>query len=54
MFSIFKKDPLDKLNSQYQSLLKQALEAQRKGDIRTYSKLTSEAESIAEKMDALK
>jgi hypothetical protein len=53
MFSLFKKDPLKKLKSEYSSLLEQALAAQRKGDIRTYSKLTSQAEEVAKKMDAL-
>ena len=54
MFSFLKKDPLPKLNKKYTALLEQALEAQRRGDIRSYSKLTSEAEEIAAKIDFLK
>jgi hypothetical protein len=54
MFSFLKKDPLSKLNKQYSSLLEQALVAQRKGDIRTYSDLSSKAEAVADKIDALK
>jgi hypothetical protein len=54
MFSFFKKDPLPKLNKQYTSLLEQALVAQRRGDIRFYSQLVSEAEEIASKIDFLK
>lgn len=54
MFSFLKKDPVSKLNKQYAIVLEQALEAQRRGDIRSYSKLTSEAEKIAEKIDYLK
>lgn len=54
MFSFLKKDPVSKLNKQYKAVLEQALEAQRRGDIRSYSELTSEAEKIAEKIDNLK
>ena len=54
MFSFLKKDPISKLNKQYAALLEQALEAQRRGDIRTYSELTSEAEKIAVELDLLK
>lgn len=54
MFSFLKKDPISKLNKQYTALLEQALEAQRRGDIRSYSELTSEAEKIADKIDVLK
>jgi len=54
MFSIFKKDPLKKLDKEYKLLLEQALQAQRKGDIRTYSKLMSEAQIVSEKIDVLK
>lgn len=53
MFSFLKKDPLAKLNKQYSSLLEQALAAQRRGDIRTYSQLTSEAEALAVEIDDL-
>lgn len=54
MFSFLKKDPASKLKKQYENLLQQALEAQRRGDIRSYSELTAEAEKVAEKMDQLK
>lgn len=53
MFEFFKKDPRSKLKKQYQALLKQALEAQRRGDIRLYSQLTAEAEQLAKKIDEL-
>ena len=46
MFSIFKKNPLKKLTQQYNAKLEQAMHAQRKGDIRSYSMLTAEAEQI--------
>jgi len=46
MFSIFKPDPIKKLNKLLSIKLEQAMLAQRKGDIRTYSQLSSEAEQI--------
>lgn len=54
MFSFLKKDPLAKLNKQYTALLEQALAAQRKGDIRTYSDLSAQAETVAKEIDVLK
>jgi len=54
MFAMFKKDPLKKLKQQHEDLSTRAFQAQRNGDIRGYSELTAEAESIKEKMDALK
>jgi len=47
MFSFLKKDPSAKLNKQYEDLLKKAVLAQRNGDIRTYSQLTTEAQELA-------
>lgn len=46
MFSIFKKDPIKKLNKLYESKLEEAMYAQRKGDIKSYSMITVEAEKI--------
>ena len=54
MFSIFKKSPADKLKKEYGRLLESAMQAQRKGDIRSYSDLTDQAEQVLTKMDALK
>jgi hypothetical protein len=53
MFSFFKKDPLKELNKQYLQKLEQAMHAQRNGDIRSYSMLTSEAEDILRKIEGL-
>ena len=53
MFSFLKKDPLKTLNKQYLQKLEEAMHAQRNGDIRSYSMLTSEAEDILKKIDAL-
>ena len=46
MFNIFKSNPINKLNKQYQQLLTQGMEAQRNGDIRKYAELTEQAEKI--------
>jgi|TARA_B110000881_G_C18489945_1_gene471245 hypothetical protein len=53
MFSIFKKDPIKKLNKAYEAKLEQAMFAQRNGDIKSYSLITAEAEKIAEEIKKL-
>jgi len=53
MFSFFKKDPLKALNKQYFQKLEQAMQAQRNGDIRSYSMISSEAEELRMKIEAL-
>ncbi len=53
MFSIFKKDPLKKLNKSYNAKLEQAMQAQRNGDIKMYSLLTAEAEKIEKQIQAI-
>jgi hypothetical protein len=51
---MFKKDPSAKLQKEYQTVLEQAMLAQRKGDIRLYSELSDKAEVIANTLDTLK
>jgi hypothetical protein len=46
MFSIFKSNPIKKLTKLHSIKLEQAMQAQRRGDIRNYALLTSEAEQI--------
>ncbi|EFP98387.1 DUF6435 family protein [Vibrio caribbeanicus] len=46
MFSFFKSNPTKKLTKRHSMLLEQAMQAQRRGDIKTYSLLTAEAEEI--------
>lgn len=46
MFSLFKSDPTKKLKKQHAKLLEQAMHAQRNGDIRSYSKLVTDAEAL--------
>ena len=53
MFSIFKANPIKKLNKQLSIKLEQAMNAQRNGDIRTYSQLTFEADQIDKKISEL-
>jgi hypothetical protein len=46
MFSIFKLNPIKKLQKLHSIKLEQAMQAQRKGDIRNYASLTCEAELL--------
>ncbi|MDM7862204.1 DUF6435 family protein [Alteromonas sp. ASW11-36] len=52
MFGLFKSDPTKKLRKQYDVKLEQAMLAQRKGDIKTYSMLTAEAEELWKSIEA--
>ncbi|EKO3618031.1 DUF6435 family protein [Vibrio metschnikovii] len=53
MFSIFKSDPTKKLRKQHALKLENAMLAQRKGDIRTYSQLTFEADEMYQQIERL-
>ncbi|MFT2091933.1 DUF6435 family protein [Paraglaciecola sp. 2405UD69-4] len=53
MFSLFKKDPIKKLEKTYLVKLEQAMHAQRKGDIKSYSMITAEAEDIQAQITAM-
>lgn len=53
MFSIFKTDPIKKLNKTYEAKLEQAMQAQRNGDIKSYAMITADAELIANKIQEL-
>lgn len=54
MFNLFKSSPLKKLQKEHESLLTQAFQAQRNGNIRLYSTLTAEAEALRVRIDELK
>ena len=54
MFSLFKSDPVKKLEKKYDELLEKGMQAQRNGDIKTYSLLTEEAEAILAQIKQLK
>lgn len=53
MFNLFKKDPLKKLEQQYERLLKEAMQLQRGGDIQGYARKMAEAEEVQKEMEAL-
>lgn len=53
MFSIFKSNPVKKLNKRYEVKLEQAMQAQRNGDIKSYAMITEEAEAIAAQIKVL-
>ena len=54
MFGFFKKDPLKKLQKEYEAKLEEAMHMQRNGKIREYSFLSAEAEDIRLKIQATK
>ena len=53
MFGLFKKSPLTKWRKEHEDLLTRAFQAQRNGDIRSYSMLTAEAEALRQKIEDL-
>ena len=53
MFGFLKADPKKKLDKEYKTLLEQAMQAQRNGDIRKYSELTELAEKKKKELDQL-
>jgi hypothetical protein len=54
MFGLFKKDPVKKLEKEYQVLMAKAMEIQRSGDLKHYARLIEESESIQMKIQELK
>ena len=50
MFNLFKSDPTKKLKKLYAIKLEEAMHAQRNGDIRTYAKLSFEADALDTKI----
>lgn len=54
MFGLFKKDPIKKLEKEYEALMAKAMEIQRSGDLKHYARLIEESESIQQKIIELK
>ncbi len=54
MFKLFRKDPNKKLEKEYQKLLEEAMQLQRKGDIKAYAKKMDEAEQVLKQIEANK
>jgi hypothetical protein len=53
MFGLIKTDPQKKLDKRYRELLKQAMEAQRSGDIHSYSELSEQADKVYQELKKL-
>lgn len=54
MFDFLKSDPKKRLDKEYKTLLEQAMQSQRNGDIRKYSELTELAEAKRKELEALR
>jgi hypothetical protein len=54
MFSLFKKNPEKELQKKYEQLMKDAVNAQRSGDIEGYSNLSAQADNVAKELDKIK
>ncbi len=54
MFGLFPRNPVKKLQKQYEQKLEKAMQAQRSGDIKTYSTLSEEAQAIHAEIEAIK
>jgi hypothetical protein len=54
MFGLFKKDPVKKLEKEYQLLMAEAMVIQRSGDLKHYARLIEESETIQMKIQELK
>jgi len=53
MFGLLSTNKIKKLNKRYQSVLLEAMQAQRSGDIRLYSELSEKANQILKDIEAL-
>jgi len=54
MFGLFKKDPIKKLEKEYEQLMTKARDVQRSGDLRAYAEMIEESENILKKIDELR
>ena len=54
MFGLFSRSPVKQWEKERTILVSRAFQAQRNGDIRLYSTLTSEAETLREKIEKQK
>ncbi len=54
MFGLFKKDPIKKLEKEYEQLMSKARDVQRSGDLRAYAVMIEESENILNKIDELR
>lgn len=54
MFGWLKRDPVAKLEAAYRTLLEQARDLQRNGDIKGFAAKTAEAEAVLRRIEASK
>lgn len=54
MFGLFKKDPVKKLQKEYERLLELSMHAQRNGKIELYGQLYEQASKIYEQIEQIK
>lgn len=54
MLSFLKSDPVKKAQLKYNKKLEQAMQAQRNGDIKSYSFLSEEADALLQELESLK
>jgi len=54
MFGLFKKDPIAKLQKEYEAKMLEARDVQRSGDLRKYARVMEEAEEILKKIEEAK
>lgn len=53
MFSLFRRDPLTELQKRYATLMKQAQDMQRNGDIPAFARRDAEAREVLARIEAL-
>lgn len=54
MFGLFKKDPVKKLEAEYQKIMEEAMHVQRSGDLKAYAKKIEASESVLAQIEELK
>ncbi|MEY2949108.1 MAG: hypothetical protein RLZZ248_309 [Bacteroidota bacterium] len=53
MLNFFKKNPTAKLEKKYEKLLEEAMQLQRKGDIKAYAIKSAEAEEVLKEIEKI-
>lgn len=53
MFGIFKQDPSKKLQKEYESVMKKAVEAQRNGKMELFANLSAKADQIDKELSKI-
>ncbi len=54
MFNFLKKDPVLRLEKEYEKILKESVAAQRNGKLELYAELMDQANKISDKIEELK